>query len=382
MAYGKKNVVKIDPLRYSLGLLGESKSGKTSLIYEYCKKVGGEDCYLFAEIGSERGCDAISGVNYINTPEWHMEEYDEFDNAIGFADLCEDIIENKETDSAYKKLRCLIWDSYDQAIEIAEAEAIRLYNKQQKKNGKPEVKSILESWGGYGRGEKKAMELMFDLRDRLLRVGVQSIFIGHVKRREVTDVTSGTSYLTLTSDQQQNYFNKLKKDLHFLALLYIDREIVQEGSGKEKVGKLKSEKRKIKFRDDSYAIDSGSRFADIVSEVDCNVEDFTQAITSAIEAEAKKGGQDIEALRKEQSEAMKKRQQEIAEAESEHKKKKELDTLISKIKDFVAVCKEKKDGESVKSLITKAKELGYEGPYDVSTVEDAQTLLAYIETLS
>jgi len=379
MAYGKKNSITLDPLRFSLGLLGESKAGKTSLIYEYCKIVGGEDCYLFAEIGSERGCDAISGVNYINTPTWNMDEYDSFNNAIGFCDLCEDIIENKQ--SQYPKLRCLVWDSYDQAIDIAEKEAVRLYNKQQREHNKPQVKSILESWGGFGRGEKKAMELMFDLRDRLLAVGVQSIFIGHCKRKEVVDVTSGSTYLTLTSDQQQNYFNKLKKDLHFLALLYVDREIVSEGSGKDKINRLKKETRKIKFRDDSYVIDSGSRFADIVPEIECDAQQFAKAIKDAIEAEAKKGGQDIEVSKAEDAARLAERQKEIAEAEAEHKKQKELDNAIDKIRDFIAICKENKDADKAKSLIAKAKELNYANPLDVTTLEDAQTLLDYIESL-
>lgn len=377
MAFGKKNVIQIDPLRFSLGLLGESKAGKTSLIYEYCKKMGGEDCYLFAEIGSERGCDAISGVNYINTPEWHCD-FDEYDNSVGFADLCEDIIENKE--SSYKNLRVLIWDSYDQAIEISEKESIRLYNKEAKVNGKPVAKSINEAWGGFNRGEKKAMELMFDLRDRLLRVGVQSIFIGHCKRKEVMDVVSGLSYSTLTSDQQQNYFNKLKKDLHFLALLYVDREIVQEGTGKDKVGRLKSETRKIKFRDDSYAIDSGSRFADIVPEVNCNVDEFAKAITDAIEAEAKKGGQDIEASKKEQDAAAKKRTEEIAIAEQRHKEQKQLDNMIEDLKSWI---KENKatGADKVKALVAKSKELGVENPIQVSDINDATVLLEYAHSL-
>ena len=82
MGFGRKNHVKIDPTNYSLMLLGEAKVGKTSVMKEVLEKLVGEDGYLFAEIGRERGADAIENINYINCPEWSMD-YDEDDNAIG-----------------------------------------------------------------------------------------------------------------------------------------------------------------------------------------------------------------------------------------------------------------------------------------------------------
>ena len=39
MAYGKKNVIKIDPLQYNLGIIGEGGIGKTTLIKEVCEKL-------------------------------------------------------------------------------------------------------------------------------------------------------------------------------------------------------------------------------------------------------------------------------------------------------------------------------------------------------
>ena len=43
MGYGKKNVIKIDPLSYNIGLIGESGIGKTTIIKEMCEKLVGED---------------------------------------------------------------------------------------------------------------------------------------------------------------------------------------------------------------------------------------------------------------------------------------------------------------------------------------------------
>ena len=377
MAFGKKNVVKIDPLLYSLCLLGESKCGKTNLIYEYCKKLAGEDGYLFIETGAERGADAISGINYINAPEWNMD-YDEYTNSAGFFDICEDIIENKTTD--YKDLRVVIVDTFDQLIEISEQESIRLWNKELHRQGKQSINSINAAWSGYGRGEKKAMELMFDIRNRLLKVGVQTIYISHVKKKDVTDVVSGETYQTLTSDQQQNYFNALKKDMHFLALAYIDREIIKENSGKKdkkgneiKKGRVTGESRRIKFRDDNYAVDSGSRFAEIESDIPMNVDAFIKAITDAIKAEAEKGDKSVDELKEEQDKAAIEREKEIAKAEAEHKAEKELKTIIDEIKTFIK--NNTDDKEKLKLIVAETKKLGYENPVEVDKIADAKKIL-------
>ena len=128
MAFGKRNHVSLNPLNYNICLLGESKIGKTTVIKEFCEKLTNniEGGYLFAEIGQERGADAIEGIKYVNCPAWDMD-YDEDTNSVGFGDLVEDIIENKTSD--YKNLKVLVWDTYDQLINIAEQKSIELYNK-------------------------------------------------------------------------------------------------------------------------------------------------------------------------------------------------------------------------------------------------------------
>ena len=383
MAYGKKNVVQIDPLRYGLLLLGESKAGKTFLIYQYCKKLtGSDDGYLFFEIGAERGADAISGINYVNTPRWNME-YDEYTNSVGFADVCEDIIDNKATE--YPNLRVVVWDTLDQLIACSEEESIRLYNKEAKLNGKPIAKSVNSAWGGFGRAEKKAIELMMDYKNRLLEVGVQTIIISHCKRKDITDIVTGEQYQVLTSDQQQNYFNAFKKDMHFIALLYVDRTITKESSGRKdingrdiKINKLTSEARRIKFRDtDNFTIDSGSRFADIVEEIPCDVDEFIKAITDAIIAEAKKGDVSVDQLKKEQDAEAAKRTAEIAEAEAKRATEKELNSILSQIKDFFIDHKDNRD--VLKPIMQEVKSMGYDKPMDITNIEEAKKILSMCE---
>lgn len=380
MAFGRKNHVKLDILAYNAMLLGESKCGKTTLIKEVCEKVAGEDGYLFIETGSERGADGIENINYINCPKWNMD-YDEFSNSAGFADVCEDIIENKTTD--YSNLKVVVWDTYDHLIDIAEEESIRLWNKECRATGHPEKasKTINGAWGGFGKGEKKAISLMLDMMARLRMVGVSTIVIGHVKTKDVADVVTGETYQILTSDQQQNYFNAIKKNLHFLGLAYIDRTIAKEKTGKknivtkkdEVVGKIKDETRKIKFRDDSYAVDSGSRFADIVSEINLDADEYIEALTNAILAEQKKSGVSLDKVKKEQAKERKAEEKRIAEAEKAKKSEKATGEVVSEILEYLKA--NKSDMDIVKPIMAATRELGYENPSKIDNMKDAKAIL-------
>lgn len=379
MAFGRKNKVSLNPLDYNIMLLGSPKVGKTTLAYEVCEKLVGEDGYMLVEIGEERGADAIEGAMYINTPSWRGE-YDELTNSIGLLDLCDDIIENKSTE--YSDLKVLVFDTFDNLIKIAEAETIRLWNKKCRESSKTEniTDSINACYGGYGRGEKKAMEIMNELRTRLNNVGVRVFTIGHIKNKDLNDVVTGDTYQILTSDSQSNYFNDLKKSLHFLALAYVDRNIIQEKTGKKDtkgkditIGHITEEARKIKFRDDGYAVDSGSRFADIVDEIPMDSDAFIKALTDAIESESKKSGRSLEDTKKEQSQIAKKKEERVLEVEKEAKVERKLDDTITEIVDFFN--NNRSDVDKLKKILGEVKALGYDKPQSIDKLEDANKIL-------
>lgn len=373
MGFGRKNHVKIDPTNYSLMLLGEAKVGKTSVMKEVLEKLVGEDGYLFAEIGRERGADAIENINYINCPEWSMD-YDEDDNAIGWEDLVDDICDNKTSDEDYKNLKVLVIDTYDQYIDIAIAQAILLWNR---KNPDKRAETLNQSWGGFGSG-KKVIDLMFEQIDRLNRVGVKVWWIGHIKTKSVTDVVTGETYDVLTSDQQQNYFLALKKNLHFLGMAYIDREIVSQKTGKKNLvtkkeetkSVVKNEARKIRFRDDSYSLDAGSRFGEIVDVIDLDADQFIAALKDAIKAEAEKDTSvSIEQRVEKETELEEKRMAEIAAAEEKNKAAKEVKSVIN---DIVAFIQENKSNMAkIKPILAKCKEIGVTNPTEITNLEDA-----------
>lgn len=379
MKYGKKNQVSLNPLNYNIALIGESKIGKTTIIHEVCQKLVGENGYLFCEMGAERGADAIQGIPYINCTTW-SDDYDELENTIGIATLVEDIVDNKSTDWA--DLKTVVIDTYDFFIDLAEAESIRLYNKQCRERNKADevVSSVNAAWGGFGRGEKKAIELMFNLTDDLAKVGVHTIFIGHTKQRELSDAISGNSYAVLTCDMQSNYFNALKKKLHFLGVAYFDRELVATGKKKKVNGKnvdikkISSESRKIKFRSDDFSVDSGTRFAEIIDEIPFDADEFIKALTDAIEIEFNKSGQTITEAKKEQNKIEKAKEKKAIEAEKKAKSERELEDTIEAIVDFFQ--NNKSNLDVIKPILKEIKSLGYDKPQSISDLDDAKKVLS------
>lgn len=321
--FGKKNVIKIDPLAYNLGLIGESGIGKTTLAKEVCETLVGEDGYIIANIGKEDGIDAIAGAVYEDIPDW--ETFNEFTN---------DIIENRNTH--YKDLKVIVYDTFDQLLEIIEPEVVRLHNKE---NPDKRVKSINSAFGGFMRGQDKAMEIVLDRLWELKRVGISMFIIGHTKVRTLNDEISGLEYDLLTTNMTQRYFNAIKTKLHVLGVASIDRQIIQtnKGKGNKTVGQITEESRIITFRDDNFNIDSKSRFADIVDSIPLDKDEFINAIKDAIIKEHEKQGDNkpIEQVAKEQE------KEKESKIEQTIKKRQELDVpknieLIEKIKNNIA----------------------------------------------
>ena len=326
--FGKRNEVKLDPLSYNIALLGESGIGKSTIIKEVCEKIAGPDGYIALDLGKEDGHSSINGIVTEQIYDWAK-----------LNEVIDDIIENKATE--YPDLRVVVFDTYDELCLLAEQEAIRLWNI---KNPDKKAASINAAWGGFGKGLDKTIELMLNRIWDLKKVGVSFILIGHTKKKDIDDVVTEEQYSVLTSNISQKYFNAIKTKLHFCGLAYIDREIVKEKTSKKDKdgnpiykGKVARESRVINFRDDTYSVDSKSRFAEIVDRIPFDADEFIKAMTNAIEAEAKKGGGSLSDMREKQQEEAKKREAEFDEYSKNYRKnivdEDKNAILIDKIKD-------------------------------------------------
>ena len=368
--FGKKNHVSLNPLDANIFFMGTPKIGKTTLMKQVAEKLVGEDGYLFLEMYHEGGAKYIENITYEDVEDWSK-----------FVDIIDDIVDNRTTD--YKDLKVVFIDTYDNAIQLAEQESLRLWNKA---NPDKRTDSINASWGGFQKGQDKADELLQEQLFKLRSVGVAFSIIGHIRTTNITDPITQETYQQLTSDVPQRYFNKLKKNLDLVAMAYVDREIVQERTGKknavtkkeEIINRVSSETRKIKFRDSNYTIDAGGRFSEIVDEIPFDRDEFIKALTDALEAEVRKGGSSIEDREKENKAAEEKRMKEIAEAEEKNKAAKEVKEVIDKILDYIK--ENKSDMNKIKPILAKCKEYGAKTPADLTSLEEALEVAKLIES--
>jgi hypothetical protein len=356
--FGKKNKVSLNPLDANICLLGLPKIGKTTIMKEVAEKLVGEDGYLFLEMYRENGAKYIEDIVYEDVPDWDT-----------FVEIIDDIIDNRTTD--YETLKVVFIDTLDNALQLAEQESIRLWNKE---NPQKRTAAINAAWGGFMKGQDKAMELLQEQLFRLRTVGVAFSVIGHVKQSTVTDPITNETYQQITSDVSNRYFNQLKKNIDLVGIAYIDRELVKSKVNGKEVSTVKSETRKIKFRDDNYTVDSGSRMSQIVNEINFDADEFIKAMTDALEAEVKKGGKSVEDRKKENEKEEKANMKRIAEAEKAAKAEKNLDEIKTEIIRFFT--ENKTDMTKIKPVLELCRENGFGNPNEIDNIEVAEKVLA------
>ena len=358
--FGKKNKVSLNPLDANICLLGLPKIGKTTIMKEIAEKLVGEDGYLFLEMYRENGAKYIENIVYEDVPDWDT-----------FVEIIDDIVENRTTD--YADLKVVFLDTLDNALQLAEQESIRLWNKE---NPAKRTTAINAAWGGYMKGQDKAMELLQEQLFRLRTVGVAFSVIGHVRQTTITDPITNESYQQITSDVSQRYFNQLKKNIDLVGIAYIDRELTKNKVNGKEVSTVKSETRKIKFRDDNYTVDSGSRMSQIVSEINFDADEFINAMRNALESEVKKSGKSVEDRKKENEKEEKENLKRIADAEVKAKAEKSLDEVKSQIVSFFVANKTNID--AIKPVLAICKENGYNNPQEIDDISFAKRVLAMI----
>lgn len=357
--FGKKNHVSLNPLDANICLLGLPKIGKTTIMKQVAEELVGDDGYMFLEMYRENGAKYIEDIVYEDVPDWAT-----------FVEIIDDIVDNKS--SEYPNLKVVFIDTIDNALQLAEQESIRLHNKE---NPNKRTTSINAAWGGFMKGQDKAMDLFQEQLFRLRTVGVAFSLIGHVRQTTVTDPITLETYQQISSDVSQRYFNQLKKNIDLVGIAYIDREIVKERNAKnDLVNRIKSEARKIKFRDSSYCVDSGGRMSQIVEEIDFDPHEFIKAMRDALEAEVRKSGKSVEQRYEDNDKQQKEFEAHVAENEKKAREQRELDTVIDELTEFFT--SNKSNIDKIKPVLKAIKDAGYDNPKNIDDINVAQSILA------
>lgn len=347
--FGKRTHVSLNPLDCSIIFLGSPKIGKTTLMKEVAEKLVGSDGYMFLEMYREQGADKIEGIISETVESWSK-----------FEEIVSDIEENKETD--YPDLKVVFIDTWDNAVLLAEKEAIRIWNKNNPDNRSDNINSI---YSGFQRGQEKAADLLDDMKFRLEQVGVKVSIIMHIKSKEITDPVTEKTYQQVTADVSQKYFGRIKKNADVIAVGYVDRTIVTEKTGKKNIkGKeitkdvVTDEVRKIKFRDSGYAIDAGGRLKYVVEEVPFEANAFIDAVREALEKEVKNAGISLDERRKEDNQREKEAEKKANEMSKSIKANKvDLDRNEELISSMKEQFKSMEAGDKKDAIKVKMKEM-------------------------
>lgn len=333
--FGHKVQIDLNPLAYNICLLGEPGIGKSTLAKEVCQKLAGDDGYIALDVGKEDGHKAISGIISEKCDTWAK-----------YMEVVDDIAENKQSD--YPSLKVVIPDTFDQLCDLAEKEVVRLWNKKLREQGKPQIDTINSAFGGFGKGLDKAIDLILDSFWKLKAVGVSVFIIAHVKRTDITDVMTEETYTMLTASTTQKYFNAIKQKMDFIGMGYIDREMVKvQTQKKDKDGnvvsknKVAGESRVINFRDNTYSVDSKSRFAEIIDQIPFNADAFIQALQDAILKEQAKDGVSLEDAKKIQAEKEKVKEEKAKKASEDIKQQKANEEAEASREEILNFIKEK-----------------------------------------
>lgn len=361
---GKINEIAVDLTSYDYFFNAIGGYGKSTFAYELGKLITKSDEGTFIiTCGKEPEPKHIANAFYDVAHDW--------DELVNIAD---ELCDNK---AEYPNTKFVSIDSFDEFKRIAEEQSVKLYNRTVQDVSK-RASTIAQAWGGYTRGEQKALELMLNIMDRFKRAGYSRLYIGHTKEKNKKDIYTDTEYSIITNKVEPMYYDSFKDKCNIAFTGYIeytmtDLETIKDAfTKKEKqVGRIANSKRVLIFRDDENAIDTKCHFKHIEAKIDFSTENFIKAVSDAIKADIEDAsGKPIN-------------DKEIAKIAKKQEKEKELEvaknTAVQSNKALLDKIIENKD----KLDMVKAKEIL--DKYGIATLSDenspSQMYLDIIATL-
>lgn len=267
MAFKKKEI-QPDFTQLTIFLIGEPKTGKSTLVRDLILLTGGQG--VFMQMGNENATTLLDGILVSENETW------------------KDILENVEIlakrkssgDPELEKVKFVAIDTADEFFKILEQEAIKVANQEamdayqssrnQNKGFKP-VRTILQAFGGYNKGRQyTADDLATSIATKLRKAGLGVIFVGHsaVKTVKRKDELESVDFEVVTSSLDRTYDKALTNisDLKMVITQHYDDEDyeteIRAGFGTEKEIKHATSlgKKRVYFRE-TPAVSAGGRFS-------------------------------------------------------------------------------------------------------------------------
>ena len=250
------NTIVPDLTKYYYFLQGVEKIGKTTFFRDLVLELFNGDATqgLLLAIGSEKGFKALDNIQVIEIETW-----------ADFVGIINELCATKQ-----HGIKLVGVDTYDELVELAEKEVLRLSRLE---TGKP-CKSLNAALGGYGAGRKRLCQIVDEQLSKLhTQCGL--LVIGHTKIKTIKEqgITEDMEYNVLDSNLNKDYASVVSNKADVIATGVIERQIED--------GRTQNIQRNLYLRNSGFVV-AGSRFRNVPDKIEFNAKKFIETITEAI----------------------------------------------------------------------------------------------------
>ncbi|NFV47172.1 hypothetical protein FDJ70_05710 [Clostridium botulinum] len=300
--------VKVRLEDYIHFLLGEKKTGKSTLFRDLIHKHYNGDMSKGILFGFEPGQNALDGLYSPQVEDWEDWE-----------DWVDELVEER-TNTTFRMVGI---DTVDEFLAMAEDKTMR---DSKKKDGKV-VESINSAFGGFGRGKKYCINLMRESILKLKRSGYGLCFVAHTKLKKKNTgavLSSEEEYMQLSCALTDDYAGLFENMADMITYLVVDKTVVGDGDDV----KHKTARRSVSmhFRSDGE-IDCGGRFKELPYSLSYSVDNYLKAFEQGVKSSILKPVTD------EDIQEMAKKQEIESEKQAEEKTRKlTIEEMVNTIK--------------------------------------------------
>lgn len=250
------NTIIPDLTKYYYFLQGVEKIGKTTFFRDLVLQLfnGDPTQGLLLAIGSEKGFKALDNIQVIEIETW-----------ADFVGIINELCQSKQ-----HGIKLVGVDTYDELVELAEKEVLRLSRVE---NGKP-CKSLNAALGGYGAGRKRLCQIVDEQLSKL-HSACGLVVIGHTKIKTIKEqgTTEDMEYNVLDSNLNKDFASVVSNKADVIATGVIERQVED--------GRTQSIERNLYLRSSGFVV-AGSRFSAVPDKIEFNAKTFIETITEAI----------------------------------------------------------------------------------------------------
>jgi AAA domain len=333
---------------YFMVILGKSKFGKTTFVYDLIKEYYDGDMSKAILLAPEVGFKTLDGIYALPIADFNKtsDEQKEDLNQYGFIETVDELIENKKE----IPFRTVIIDTLTALEDLAIKYVLRT---ESRKKGK---KFTAISDIPYGNGYNMVAEAIYGQIDRLKKAGFAVIVIAHEKIKQVKN-RDGSEYNLITINCQGKTVDIMERE----ADLIIYGDLVTEVDN----GTI-TQKRYLRFRSDGNIV-CGSRFRTMPDYIDLDVQLFLETFKQAV-IDSFNGN--VEEVKKAEKEQEKEREQKAEKYIEQEGNKKTPEEYISEMDGLVKSMKKEQSDKLKAELKKEFGSINYK-KYEVEQLEKA-----------